>query len=403
MTLTPVQTAIAILVALAFVGVIIQYVTLTRRFAGFQFIGGAIRGLRKTLKGEISRDGPDLVVVGEYRELPVFVRFSNTLGEAGLTIHMAAQAAFGVSVAPASVEVADAGHHEIRTGDTAFDNRFSIRTDQPTQVSLLLTRPMLSQVQKLCCSSQTALHMRPGEIELTEGAIPQPQTWEHIVLHLQSMRALAEAARAIPGSETIRVARYQRDRHIPGRVAIAIGVIAAVILVVGSSEVQKQPLTVEAGPAVPAGITPNDAVNIRNLEGWRVATAEDFPGDARSWIRGAGLEMNGTVTGDFSGNGADNDVAYVLTNDKHQFRLVVIANHATRYDAQFGSLALVARIPKDSAASVQWNGAPPETVNGDGLLVVTNSQDRASGIAMFLGPERIASGAPTDYQAVSLH
>ncbi len=402
MTLTPVQTAIAILVALAVVGVIVQYITLTRRFAGFEYIGGAIRGLRKTLKGEISRDGPDLVVVGEYRDLPVFVRFSNAMGEAGLTIHMAAQAAFGVSVAPTSVEVADAGRNEIRTGDSAFDNRFSIRTDQPTQVSLLLTRQMLSQVQKLCCSSQTSLQIRPGEIELTEGAIPQPQTWEHIVLHLQSMRALAEAARAIPGGETITVGRYQRDRHIPGRVAIAIGVLAAVIVVVGSSEIEKQPLSVEAGPAVPAGVAPNDAVSIRNPEGWRVATAEDFPADAQSWARGSGVEISGTVTGDFSGSGRGDDVAYVLTNDKRQFRLVVIANHANRYDAQFGALALVARIPKDSAASVQWNGAPPEGVSGDGLLVVTNSQDRASGIAMFFGTERIGSAAPADYQAVNL-
>ena len=402
MTFTPVQTAVVILVALGVIGVIIQYVTLSRRFAGFEYIGGAIRGLRKTLKGEISRDGPDLVVVGQYRDLPVFVRFSNAMGEAGLTIHMAAQAAFGVSVAPASVEVADAGHHEIRTGDTAFDNRFSIRTDQPTQVSLLLTRQMLGQVQKLCCSSQTALQIRPGEIELTESAIPQPQTWEHIVLHLQSMRTLAEAARAIPGSETITVGRYQRDRHIPGRVAIAIGVIAAVILVVGSSEIEKQPLVAEAGPAVPAGIEPNDAVNIRGLEGWRVATADDFPADAQSWLRGSGLEMSGMVKGDFSGSGRADDVAYVLTNEKRQFRLVVIASHANRYDAQFGALALVARIPKDSATSVQWNGAPPEMVNGDGLLVVTNSQDRASGIALFLGPERIASAAPADYQAVNL-
>ena len=402
MILTPVQTAIAILVALAVVGVIIEYVTLGRRFAGFEHIGGAIRGVRKTLKGEISRDGPDLVVVGEYRELPVFVRFSNTLGEPGLTIHMGAQASFGMSVAPSSVEVADAGRNEIRTGDTAFDNRFSIRTDHPTQASLLLTRQILSQVQKLCCSSQTSLQVRPGEIELTEASIPQPQTWEHIVLHLQSLRMLAEAARAIPGSETITVMRYQRDRHIPGRVAIAIGVIAAVILVLGASEMQKQPAAVEAGPAIPAGIVPNDAVNIHNLDGWRVAKADDFPADAQAWLRGTGQEMNGMVTGDFSGAGRGDDVAYVLTNDKRQFRLVVIANHANRYDALFGALALVARIPKDAAASVQWNGPPPEAMTGDGLLVVTNSQDRASGIAMFLGPERIASGAPTDYQAVSL-
>src|SRR4051812_6294205 len=255
MTLTPIQTAIAILVALGIVGALVQFVTMRRKFAGYEYIAGAMRGLARTLKGDISRDGPDLLVTGEYQDLPVFVRFSNSAGESGLTVHMAAKAAFGVAIFPASTDVTDAGHHQIRTGDTSFDNRFSIRTDQPTQVSLLLTRQTLSQVQKLCCSTQTALNIRPGEIELTEAAIPHPQTWEHIVLHLQSMRALAASVEAIPGAESIQVFRLARDRHIPGRVAIAIGVIAAVVLVVGSSRIDTQP-KVEPIPVVPAGIIP---------------------------------------------------------------------------------------------------------------------------------------------------
>jgi hypothetical protein len=241
MTPTPLQTAVAILVVLGIVGALIQFITMRRKFAGYEYIAGAVRGLARTLRGDISRDGPDLVVSGEYQKLPVFVRFSNAAGESGLTVHMGAKAAFGVAVFPASIDLADAGHHQIRTGDTAFDNRFSIRTDQPTQVSLLLTRQTLGQVQKLCCSGQTALHVRTGEIELTEGAIPHPQTWEHIVLHLQSMRVLATSVEAIPGAENIPVVRMVRDRHIPGRVAIAIGVIAAVILVVSTSQMGTQP------------------------------------------------------------------------------------------------------------------------------------------------------------------
>jgi hypothetical protein len=245
------------------------------------------------------------------------------------------------------------------------------------------------------------LHIRTGEIELTEAAIPHPQTWEHVVLHLQSMRALAIAVEAIPGAESVQVFREKKDRHIPGRVAIAIGVIAAVILVVSTSQIDTQP-KVEAGPPVPAGITPNDAINIHNLAGWRLASAEDFQADAVGWLRGFGAEGSGIIKGDYSGMGLGDDVAYVLVNDKHQFRLVVIANHANRYDSQFGKLALVGRIPKDSAASVQWNGSPPGSVLGDGLLIVNNAQDRASGVAVFLGPDRIASAAPADYQAVGM-
>jgi hypothetical protein len=137
MTLTPLQTAVAILVALAVVGALVQFITARRKFASYEYIAGAIHGLSRTLKGEISRDGPDLLVTGEYQEVPVFVRFSNSSGEPGLTVHMAAKAAFGLAVFPASTDLAEAGRHQIRTGDTAFDNRFLIRTDQPTQVSLL--------------------------------------------------------------------------------------------------------------------------------------------------------------------------------------------------------------------------------------------------------------------------
>ena len=401
MTLTPVQTAVIILFALAVIGVLVQYVSARRKFAGFEYIAGAIRGINRTLKGEISRDGPDLLVIGEYQELPVYVRFSNAIGEAGLTLHMAAKAAFGVAIFPASVEVADAGHHEIRTGDLAFDNRFSIRTDQPTQVSLLFTRQTVSQVQKLCCSSQTQVNIRPGEIELTETAIPQPQTWEHVVLHLQSMRALAEAVGAIPGAESIQVFRRPRDRHIPGRVAIAIGVIAAVIFVVSTSKIDTQP-RVEAGPVLPAGITPNIALSIPHLEGWQVATPDDFQPGAVDWVRSSGADASGIIRGDFSGTGQGQDVAYVLVNRKHQFRLVVIASHANRYDMLFDTLAVVGRIPKDSAGSIQWSGPPPESASGDGLLIVNNAQDHGSGVALFIGPERIASAAPVDYQTVSL-
>lgn len=401
MPLLPVQTAIIILVALGTIGAVIQYVGSRRKFAGFEYIAGAIRGIARTLKGEVSRDGPDLLVIGEYRALPVYVRFSNSMGKAGMTIHMGAKAAFGVAIFPASVNASDAGHHEIRTGDTAFDNRFCIRTDQPTQVSLLFTRYTVSQVQKLCCSGKTQLNIRPGEIELTEAAIPQPQTWEHVVLHLQSMRILAEAVGAIPGAESIQIFRQARDRHIPGRIAIAIGVIAAVILVVGTSKMDIQP-KIEVGPLVPDGVAPNDAVGIRNLNGWRVAAPEDFQPDALNWLRSFGAEGNGIIRGDFSGIGQAGDVAYVLVNDKHQFRLVLIANHTTRYDTQFASLAVVGRIPKDSAATIQWNGQPPEVMNGDGLLIVNNAQDRSSGVAVFIGSERIAAGAPVDYQTVSL-
>lgn len=400
MPFSPVQTAVSILVALAVVGAIVQFIATRRKFAGFEYIAGAIRGVRRTLKGEISRDGSDIVVVGEYRELPVFVRFSNTMGDAGLTIHMAAKASFALSVAPISAKVPNASQGEVRSGDAAFDNRFTIRTDQPTQVSLLLTRTTISQLQKLCCSSATIVNIRRGEMELTEAVIPQPQTWEHVTLHLQGMRALAEALRSIPGSEGIDIVRQKRDRHIPGRVAIAAGVVAAVILVLGTSNVDKR--RVEAGPFVPAGITPNDALSIRNLDGWRLASTNDFPPEAQAWLLGNGLQASGLIMGDFSGSGHGDDVAYVLTNEKHQFRVVVIANHTSRYDAEFPALAAVTRIPKSATGAVQWNGAAPQWANGDGLLIVMNVQDRASGLAIFLGPQRITSAAPADYQAVRL-
>ncbi|HWR15843.1 MAG TPA: hypothetical protein VN577_13530 [Terriglobales bacterium] len=400
-SLSPVQTACLIVLAVALVGAIVAYIRFHSRYDGHWHVSGAAREIAGKLKAEVTRDGPDLIISGAYRQLPTFLRFSNSEHAPGVTVHMRARASFGLSATPISADVPDLGRNEIRSGDSIFDQRFTIRTDQPTQARLLLSRQNLGHLQKLCCSSNTFFNISRGEIELNEMVVPASNTADHLLQHIESIRSLADAIHAIPGSENVRIPEYHRDRHIPLRIALVLGVLTAIIVVVGAARSSKiLPSFAAQSQYVPDGMSPNEAVVINKLEGWRLATMEDLPPEGAGWLRSVGLEP-GKVTGDFSGLGTNNDVAYLLVNDKHHFRLLLIANHAVRYDVEYPNMGAIGRIPKGVVRSTQWNGDAPEAVT-DGLLVIPIPQDRSGAMAMFFGEKGITAGSPQDYQTVSV-
>jgi hypothetical protein len=215
------------------------------------------------------------------------------------------------------------------------------------------------------------------------------------------MHSVAEVLHAIPGAESVRVPQFKREHHLIGRTAIALGAITAIIFVFAATKAAKQP-TVPAAPVqsnVPAGMMPNDAILIKSLAGWRVANISDLPSEGAALMRSSGYD-SGRIPGDFSGTGKDTDVAYLLVNDQHQYRVVVLANRVVRYDFRPGTLAAIGRIPRDAASNIAWNGPAPENVKGDGLLLVTNANERSAGIALFFTADQMISATPEDYQSV---
>jgi hypothetical protein len=316
---------------------------------------------------------------------------------------MRCHASFALSVTPAHEAIPGSQRTIMPTDDAPFEEKFIVSTDNSTMATLLLTRRAYAQIKKLACSNQTALNISPGEIELTESVIPATQTWEHIMLHVQSMKTLSDGLEIIPGAEKIIVPPYERDWHIPGRIAIAVGVLAAIMVVIGTSHAPPESSLIPGGQTrVPEGMIPNDAITIRNLDGWRLATPADFQADAMGWLRSSGYDGTGKIPGDFSGLGAGNDVAYVLVNEAHHFRVVLISNHVNRFDSEFNTLAAVARIPRNSVQSITWSGSAPHPITSDGLLIVRDAANRASAIALFPVENRVITGMPADYQAVSL-
>lgn len=64
-THSPLQIALLIVGGLAAVGVVVTYLRTRVTYAGYEEIAGDIRKLGRSMRGEIFRDGSDVVVSGD--------------------------------------------------------------------------------------------------------------------------------------------------------------------------------------------------------------------------------------------------------------------------------------------------------------------------------------------------
>ena len=153
-------------------------------------------------------------------------------------------------------------------------------------------------------------------------------------------------------------------------------------------------------PASAAGVAPADANIIPQLEGSRLATAEDFNPDSVSWLRGTGREASGEISGAFTAFGQSK--AYVLVGKDAMWRIVILADGQLRCDAKYRSVALVARVPKQVIQNIIWSDPPPSGSEGDGLLVVRDANDLGSGVVLLLRGGEVVSGTPSSYQQIPM-
>ena len=406
-SLSPIAIALVILALVGFVGLVISYFRNRGTYAGYEEISGEARQVSKALKGELFRDGTDLVVSGNYFRLPAIVRFSYSENTPGMNIRMSAPSTFTLSVVPKGAQATE-GRVLVRTADDMFDARFTSRSDHPNQAKIFLGgKTVNTALHKLMCSQKTFFTMTTGSMEISELVIPQPYTAHHVIDHLESMRRLATAASEMPGAHTVAIHELQKERAIAGRLAIAIGIITAVLVVVGATRNLTGPAA--AAPSdrsqatVSRGIPPIDAPQIPQADRYRVATANDLDAAALAWLRQAGEPKAGRVAGNFSGTGGPRDVAYLLIGDNGQHRVVLIAGGVNKVDSSYANIALIARVTPNAINSIAWNGPQPTvSPEGDGLLIVRDSSDRASGVVVYLAGGRVISGAPKDYQTISL-
>ena len=406
-SLPPIAIALAIICVVTLVGFIIAHFRDRSTYAGYEDIIGEARQVARSLKGEVFRDGTDLVASGNFFKLPVIVRFSYAENTPGLNMRMSAPATFTLSVVPKGAQATE-GRVLVRTSDDMFDAKFTSRSDHPNQAKIFLGgKTVNAALHKLCCSQKTFFTMTSGSMELSELVIPEPYTAHHILDHLESMRRLAAAASEMPGAHTVTIHEIQKERAVVGRIAIAVGVITAVLVVVGAT--RNLTSSAKAGPVDPGassvgkGIFPVDATGIPRSARFRAATGNDLDPAATAFLRQSGDVHPGRVPGNYSGQNSPRDVAYLLVGDTGSWRVVLLAQGVDKLDSEFTSVAFIARVPQDRLMNIPWaNRAPAGDPDGDGLLIVRNAGDQTSGNVVYLSGGRIVSGAPANFNQISL-
>ncbi len=400
--LAPIPLALVVTLALAVVGGLIAIIRHMTKYRSYEALATEAQAIAKALHGQVLRDGADLVMCGNQGRWPVVVRWSHAETMPGLAVRMEAPASFTLWVAGRSAPTHE-GRAVLRTPNPVFDARFFSRTDHPTQAAMMLSsKNVFASIQKLCCSANNTLAVTAGSVELTEHVIPQPATARHVLEHVAAMETIADFLKTMPGADRFKIKPLRRDHHIVGRLAIAAGVCAAVLTVIGASKQPNVPMQPESGPHVPTGVLPLEAARIANVDAYRVATMQDLDPAAVAWLRNSGEEPAGRITGDFSGTGEAHDAAYLLVDKDQKRRLVLLAGNTERYDVKLDYLGLIARVPKAIIGSVEWVGNQPTAPDGDGLLVVRRPDDPTSGLVLFLSGQHIMSAVPANYQKMNL-
>src|SRR5690348_8149971 len=109
------QLVFVIIAVLAVVGVVVTFLRTRMTFSGYEDHVTEIRTLGLSLRGEVFRDGPDVVISGTWDKHSTVVRFSNQENTPGLNIRMAAPAFFQISVAASNVSVTEGPRTPVKT------------------------------------------------------------------------------------------------------------------------------------------------------------------------------------------------------------------------------------------------------------------------------------------------
>jgi hypothetical protein len=400
-SVSPLALSFLAVILLAILGAVVALVRSRATFAGYRDIEPDARQVARALKGEIFRDASDVVVSGNHGGLPTIVRFSRAENTPGLNLRMEAPATFSLSVVPRGEQAGD-GRIPLRTGDEAFDVRYTVRVSDPTQGRMFLGgKPAMAALQKLCTSGATFLNISSGSVEYSELAFPAIPAARRITAIISAMGELAASLKLMPGAHLIAIQPIRRGSSLGARLAIAAGVLAALagLLFVGQNLQANPELPKITGEPRPEGVNAVDAPHIANLRGWRLASDADFDGNACGWLRSTGARVSGRIPADFGGG---RDVAYILADLNGGRRVVLLIGGENRYDSQFPYLALATRIPRSSFAATQWLGRQTPQPDGDGLLLVRAPNEPASGLVLYTEGRRIMSAVPLDYQTISL-
>jgi hypothetical protein len=342
-------------------------------FRGYRSLKSVAKSISSTLRGSTFRDGNDLVISGFFRGIPAVIRFSTAENMPEVHVWMKISSAMNLFLSHKSSKLTD-GRVRIPTRDAWFNDRFTIRTDFPSEaVALLADDKAVQEFKNLCCSPGTSIALTRDSLELSELTVPQ-DTIHHLEAHLESLAETAVRVGAISalGAEPPKI--YVPDRYIVARVALVVLAIAGMIEVYSSigRYTDRRGGRVIAAAAAPDPISATDEQLLPGLNPWRLANPEDFEQTAVATMHDHGEEASGQIAGSFNGPEQGPGTGYVFTpKDPHhqtQKRVAIIADGHAVLDAVYDNVSAVvlvtkSRIPSTASADGKRQSAPPD---GDG-------------------------------------
>jgi hypothetical protein len=221
---------------------------------------------------------------------------------------------------------------------------------------------------------------------------------------LTCLLEVAKVLRAMPGADQIKVEPLPRQGSSwTIRLALAAGLVSLIALLFAQPYSRPAGANANTGrPGETTGVEPSDAIHMQQLRGWRVAEATDFSAAAASFFRKHDLAQSGRIKADFSGRGGALDAGYLLVDSKGQRRVSMLAEGVVAYDAIFPQADLLARIPKNNVARIQWATVPQSAADGDALLVIQNANDPTASLVLLRHGAQTYSARPVDFTRIDL-
>ncbi len=404
--LNPVMIVAAVATGIFLVGVVVAWIQARIRTRGYTEISRDVKAIAKELKGEIFRDGPDLVISGRAGKFLTVVRFSHAENTPALNILMHAPCNFSLFLSPRNRRV-EGGRAAVRL-PSELDALFQARADDPVEARAFLDGEIQrARLGKLFRSSDGFLTFSRARVEFSRLSLPAQGIGVVVIDHLSSLSALAKVAGTMPGASAVKISD-QREKRIALKLAITALVILGITVVVGAVDQKKavpapQPSKSAAYPPIP----PSDAAHILGADDWHIAAVSDFDPVALANLRehhpGA---FPGRVSVEIAGSNEPAGVAYALVSnsDEKRWRLVVnLADGETVVDSLTGPMSLIAAVPRQNLGAVQWNEtAAAAPADGDGIMVVYKKGDAFKGTVIYFSGTHLRTGFTDAYDTVSV-
>ncbi len=373
----PLLVAFDVLALVVAIGCLIVLIRESTVFRGYRPYKRAAKSIARAIGGTWFRDGAMLVVNGFYRGIPVVVRFSTAENTPGVNLWMKVPARLNLFVFHKSAKHTE-GHLLVPTGDSWFDDRFVVRTDQrETALALFADQSVVRDLKKVCCSPETLVTLENGGLEVSEPTIPQPNTSAHLLAHLESLSQIAVSIGTVSRKQKATI--YLPDRYVAARVALALLVLAGLIeIVVAVRRFNAQPesaaSTGAAGSA--AVLSTQDELHLPAAAGWRLAEPADLDPQVLAWFQEHGYTVSTRYDGGFARMTEEPTTAYLLARKEKSpeqlSRVVLFSQHRPVLDVSFPHVLVLIRVPQNQLRQFEWQSStvPFGNPDGDGLMVV---------------------------------